>query len=137
MTEKDKPQLINYIKLDDILYNTVKELNKLDFVKTKYTPNTSIELKGNALNCLLANGYYDILYSNATDDIKLNFDYTGTNSNVVLDYNSEFLKKLLKTETVTGAKQETLIWKKSKSEKEVKAGVICASVTISEITPNQ
>ena len=109
MTENNKPQLINYIKLNDILYNTAKQLKKLDLIKKPYAPNNSIILKGNALNCLLANGYYDILYSNATDDIKLDFDYTGVNSNVVLDYNSEFLKKLLQTETVTGAKQETLI----------------------------
>lgn len=102
--------LPNYIKLDSILYHSAQHLRhkKID-EKAMYNRNPYSQML-EAFNTIVASGYYQIAYNDDANLIKTNFDYTGTNTNVVLDFNKEYLKTLLNTDVKTdGGKPETLI----------------------------
>lgn len=106
-------QLQNYIKLNDVISGTTAKLNEInptinlkskDFEYNKFNQERKYYY---SFNTLIATGYNVICFENQTDLITANFDFTGNNNSVLLDFNSRLLYELVKTEK--GAKQGTLI----------------------------
>ena len=104
MKSTNKPQynLNNYVKLNSIVVNATRELkaDKTIYQKDKrfYSYNDYDKLCG-GFNSLIATGYYQIAYIKDKDMIKTDFNYTGSNTNVILDFNVDALKNLLNTST--------------------------------------
>ena len=98
-TNSPKKNLTNYVKLGNIIYNSVNELNSIDNLNGRYPYDWSNKGQG-AFNTLIATGYYQIAYVKDVEMIKTNFDYTGDNKDIVLDFNTECLKKLIQTKLV-------------------------------------
>ena len=109
MNTTDKPlyNLNNYVKLNSVIRNTTLELRKNTAISDKdkrfFHSNDYIKLCG-GFNSLIATGYYQIAYNKDNDMIKTNFDYTGSNKNVLLDFNVDALKNLINTSVKENSK---------------------------------
>lgn len=93
-------KLQNYIKLSDVIRNTTKYLktsniviDDINFNNRTDAPNFQVA----TFNTLIASGFNAICYKNDKNLIKTNFDFTGNNRNVLLDYNIDCIKELVKT----------------------------------------
>ena len=115
MTNKNY-ELPNYVKLNDVIVNTMSILKEVNPTiiragrKDRYSNIMNDNIKGlYAFKTLIATGYKVINSENETAFITTDFDYTGNNKYVVLDFNTDLFFDLLKTNQRKGGKQETLI----------------------------
>lgn len=116
MTDKNY-DLQNYVKLNDIVLNTMgilKEVNPTIIyakgIERSYNNLRNDNIKGlYAFRTLIATGYKIIRSENETASITANFDYTGNNKYVILDFNTDLFFDLIKTNQTRGSKQESLI----------------------------
>lgn len=113
-TNKPKHPINNYVKLRDIIFNATSKIrdNKTICDKDKRFHNNNYYITMAAgFNTLIATGYYQIAYINDVDMIKTDFDYTGSNTDVILDFNRDCLIKLIQTKPNQdlGSKQGRLI----------------------------
>ena len=108
-TNKPKRNITNFVKLSEIVFNTQSELNSNEELKERTKDYRDITLLG-AFKCLITTGYYQIAYNKDVDLIKKNFDFTGSNKQVVLDFNNDYLDTLLniKCKTVGNGRQTVL-----------------------------
>lgn len=95
-TNRPKKNITNYVKLSQIVLNSMSELKHNDELMNKTRDFRHIKPVG-AFNCLIATGYYNIAYNTDVDLIKKNFDFTGSNKDVLLDFNLDKLNEICKT----------------------------------------
>lgn len=110
MTAKTEDyNLQNYIKLEDVISNTLQQLIDKEIVISNRAQIKEFRRENRKLltfNTLIATGYNVITILNNNDLIKTNFDFASNNTDVILDFNYNEFIKLVEN---TGAKQKKLI----------------------------